>query len=303
MNTLNTNTFDHYANFLKDRLITKQHLTEDSVRYSFFFAALETTGIQQHEIILELPHPHPKFESKEIDTYILPTAIRVEHYIEFKFHRAARSRSATPQKAGSLFKDFGRLATVKTKQSRCLVVYLTDAEMAEYFDKHRTAYSAFWDQRMGSSFPYDDHFMSNTRNTVKNVCGDVHRAEIFVTYSVALPKGYHLRVYEIREHQTQLDAQPLELSPALAVKKSKPRCEIRATKEVRFGGFLLRELESRTIEVEREGTPISPAYPVLKDLAGLLNVSVLNSNGNPFNTRQLGSLLIRTVAAQQGESL
>lgn len=193
MNTLNNNTFDHYANFLKDRLSTKQHLTEDSVRYSFFFAALETTGIQQHEIILELPHPHPKFESKEIDTYILPTASRMEHYIEFKFHRSARSTSAKPQKAGSLFKDFGRLAAVKTQQSRCLVVYLTDAEMAEYFDKHRIAFSAFWDQQMGSSFPYDEHFISNTRNTVKNVCGEVHPAEIFVAYSLALPNGYHLK--------------------------------------------------------------------------------------------------------------
>lgn len=83
------------------------------------------------------------------------------------------------------------------------------------------------------------------------------------------------------------------------VKKTKPRSEIRATKEVRFGGYLLRELESGIIEVEREGAPVSPVYPVLKDLARLINVSVLNSNGNPFNTRQLGSLVIRTVAEQQ----
>jgi hypothetical protein len=84
------------------------------------------------------------------------------------------------------------------------------------------------------------------------------------------------------------------------VKKTKPRSEIRATKEVRFGGYLLRELESGTIEVEREGALVSPVCPVLKDLARLINVSVLNSNGNPFNTRQLGSLVIRTVAEQQG---
>ncbi len=84
------------------------------------------------------------------------------------------------------------------------------------------------------------------------------------------------------------------------VKKTKPRSEIRATKEVRFEGYLLRELESGTIEVEREGAPVSPVYPVLKDIAQLISVSVLNSNGNPFNTRQLGSLVIRTVAEQQG---
>ena len=90
------------------------------------------------------------------------------------------------------------------------------------------------------------------------------------------------------------------LTMSRLVKKTKPRSEIRATKEVRFGGYLLRELESGTIEVERERAPVSPVYPVLKDLARLISVSVLNSNGNPFNTRQLGSLVIRTVAEQQG---
>lgn len=83
-------------------------------------------------------------------------------------------------------------------------------------------------------------------------------------------------------------------------KKSKPRSEIKATKEVIFRGYLLRELESGTIEVERDGgAAVNPVYPVLKHLAPLLYVSILNSNGNPYNTRQLGSLLIKTIAEQQ----
>ncbi len=201
MQTLTSPTFERYAEFLADRMASKQHLTEDSVRYSFFFAALETTNIKQHEIVLELPHP--AFEKKEIDTYVLPTEGRAAQYIEFKFHRVAKSSSPKPQKAGSLFKDFGRLASVKAKNTRCLVIYLTDGEMAEYFDKHEAAYSGFWSKPIGYTFSYDEAFLSKTRATVRKVCGDVHHADVTVVYSAALPGNFHLRVFEVTEHQSR----------------------------------------------------------------------------------------------------
>lgn len=201
MNTFNFNTFERYADFLKERLVSKQHLTEDSVRYSFFFAALDTTDIKQHEIILELPHP--AFEKKEIDTYVLPADGRAAHYIEFKFHRASNSSSPKPQKAGSLFKDFGRLSTVKSEDARCLVVYLTDGEMAQYFDNHQNVYSGFWSKPIGSSFSYDDDFLSKTRDTVRKVCGDVHHADVTVAFSAVLPRDFHLRVFEVHKHKSQ----------------------------------------------------------------------------------------------------
>lgn len=99
------------------------------------------------------------------------------------------------------------------------------------------------------------------------------------------------------------DNEKREQIPRQLMHKSKPRSETKATNEILFEGYLLRKLESETIEVERDGIHISPAKPVLRDLARLLNVSILNSNGNPFNTRQLGSLLIRTVAAQRDETV
>lgn len=202
MKTFNSSTFERYAELLKERLASKQHLTEDSVRYSFFFAALDTTDIKQHEIVLELPHP--AFEKKEIDTYVLPAEGRAAYYIEFKFHRASNSSSPKPQKAGSLFKDFGRLSTVKNDGARCLVVYLTDGEMAKYFDKHQAAYSGFWSKLVGDSFSYDDDFLSKTRDTVRNLCGDVHHADVSVVFSASLPGDFHLRVFEIDKHQTAM---------------------------------------------------------------------------------------------------
>jgi len=80
------------------------------------------------------------------------------------------------------------------------------------------------------------------------------------------------------------------------IKKSKPRSEIKTTNEVVYNGYKIRELESGSIEVEKDGALVVPAKPSLRDLAMLLNISLLNSNGNPMNTRQLGSQIIRSVA-------
>lgn len=89
------------------------------------------------------------------------------------------------------------------------------------------------------------------------------------------------------------------LSLSRLVKKSKPRSEIKTTKEVGFQEYVIRELESGTIELERNGALVSPVRPALKELAHQLNISLINSNGNPFNTRQLGSQIIKNVAELQ----
>lgn len=90
------------------------------------------------------------------------------------------------------------------------------------------------------------------------------------------------------------------LSLSRLMKKSKPRNEIKATNEVRFETYVIRELESGTIELECDGVMVTPVLPELKTLARQLNVPLLNSNGNPFNTRQLGSQIIKSVIELQG---
>jgi hypothetical protein len=81
------------------------------------------------------------------------------------------------------------------------------------------------------------------------------------------------------------------------LRKPKPRSEIATAADARVGSWLVRELESGTIEVERDGMLQFPVLPALRELAAELNVSVLNGSGNPFNTRQLGSALIRAITA------
>lgn len=79
------------------------------------------------------------------------------------------------------------------------------------------------------------------------------------------------------------------------VKKPASRGSIRSVKEVAFLDYVVRELETGTIEVEHAGELIVPAKPVLRELARQLSIALLNSNDNALNTRQLGSQIIKTV--------
>lgn len=77
--------------------------------------------------------------------------------------------------------------------------------------------------------------------------------------------------------------------------KRTSRRNTRATREVRFRQFTIRELESGSIEVERDGRRVSPTKPVLRELASKLDVGLHNRRGNPRNTRQLGSQIITRI--------
>jgi len=87
------------------------------------------------------------------------------------------------------------------------------------------------------------------------------------------------------------------------IKRTRPRAEIKTTNEVIFRDYTVRELESGTIEVEKDGKLVSPVKPVLRELALQLNISLVNGNGNPFNTRQLGSNIIKSVAELSAKEL
>lgn len=85
------------------------------------------------------------------------------------------------------------------------------------------------------------------------------------------------------------------LSLARLVKKPKTRADIKSVKEVAYQGITIRELENGSIEAERDSKILLPVKPALRMLAIQLNIGLLNSNGNPLNTRQLGSQLIKSV--------
>lgn len=74
----------------------------------------------------------------------------------------------------------------------------------------------------------------------------------------------------------------------------KPRILLNV-KEVIWNNYKLVELENGTIEVFLNDELVTPSKPYLRDIAKELGISILNGNGNPFNTRQLGSVLIKEL--------
>lgn len=74
---------------------------------------------------------------------------------------------------------------------------------------------------------------------------------------------------------------------------------ISVVKEVEYAGYTLMEYENGSITVHEKGNMITPAKPILRELATKLNISIVNGNGNQHNTRTLGSLVINSVLAQK----
>jgi len=85
----------------------------------------------------------------------------------------------------------------------------------------------------------------------------------------------------------------ISLSKLLSIKK--PNSKISVLKSIQISEYTIKELENGTIEVERDNQVLTPAKPILRELATQLNISILNGAGNPMNTRQLGSLIIKTT--------
>lgn len=73
--------------------------------------------------------------------------------------------------------------------------------------------------------------------------------------------------------------------------------------EVSYEGYTIRELENGTIEVMLGDELVTPVLPKLRELAMKLNLSVLNSQGNPYNTRSLGTQVIKAVTETQKNTL
>lgn len=75
--------------------------------------------------------------------------------------------------------------------------------------------------------------------------------------------------------------------------------KIPIVKEVEYGGYKIVEYENGSITVHGQGKMISPAKPILRELAASLNLSLVNGNGNQHNTRSLGSLVVSSVVSHE----
>ena len=140
-----------FSFLLRSRLDKDIFTTEDSVRYTFFAALLESGELQPENMILEFPHPH--IARAQIDTWI-PSHNKETLAIEFKYDRQIPSKKNMPrtQKAGAIFNDLRRLTMLAARgDTRCLIVYLTDKEMAVYLSNPENGLSDFLGLRPGQA--------------------------------------------------------------------------------------------------------------------------------------------------------
>ena len=63
----------------------------------------------------------------------------------------------------------------------------------------------------------------------------------------------------------------------------------------------IKKFENGAISVDKAGERVEPAKPILRALAKKHHIALLNSNGNPKNTRQLGSDIIRAIEEWKNE--
>src|SRR5262249_18271332 len=68
--------------------------------------------------------------------------------------------------------------------------------------------------------------------------------------------------------------------------------------DVRIGPRRVIQYENGTIAVIGRGARRPVVKPVLRDIAAELRIDLLNGNGNPMNTRQLGAAIIAAVAGE-----
>ena len=85
------------------------------------------------------------------------------------------------------------------------------------------------------------------------------------------------------------------------VGKSKARLNIPTVTSAIFDDYCINELESGSIEITQNGNLINPVKPVLREIASRLNLPTVNGNGNNYNTRQLGSLVIKSLDGTPNE--
>ena len=72
---------------------------------------------------------------------------------------------------------------------------------------------------------------------------------------------------------------------------------LKSVKEVFYNGYVIRKLENNSIKIIKDDVYLSPVKPILRELAGELNVNLYNGNrySTKYNTQQLGDRIIKAI--------
>jgi len=192
--------FQQFAKLIEERFYKKVYTTEDSIRYTLFYCLTRSGGIHPSDIILE--YPHPRIPRAKIDTYISPKNEYSELVFEFKFDRGIPSGNTSPrtQQAGKIFADIFRLALFELNDNvQRYFVYVTDNEMATYFQNLSNQLNDFFNLTFGNILKIDKQYIEKLPNTFTESLGNnVIDCEIVCRLNKELESKFWVRIYEIK---------------------------------------------------------------------------------------------------------
>ena len=163
--------FVQFAEMLTERIALKIYTTEDSVRYTFFAALLNTGTCKHTDVVLE--YRHPTIKDAEIDCLILQHDSRPAIAIEFKYDRVMPSEKNQPRtrRAGAALNDIFRLARIPGNvASTKYFVYVTDGEMRSYLSKPTNGFAELFGLRSGEHIGINTAWTRSFAETCLNQC-------------------------------------------------------------------------------------------------------------------------------------
>ena len=193
--------FQKFGDLLDTRFSKEVFTTEDSVRYTFFYAISSELELVSHDIILESEHPNIDGH-KEIDMLIPEKKDCPELVFEFKYDVKRRSVSAAPFKAGHLFADIFRLFLYKKEhqKSKCFLIYVTSLEQANYLSKEKNRLNNFFNLPTGQTLQINSDYVKNHADTFVNAAKayGIHECKILSCLNTDLENSHYVRIYEIQ---------------------------------------------------------------------------------------------------------
>lgn len=190
--------FGLFAELLDRRFGKGVFTTEDSIRYTFFHALAQGSGVAPEQIVLE--KDHGVIARAKLDMWIESFAGR-NYAIEFKYDRAIPSGATLPltQKAGKVVADPFRLARIdRAHQAEGIFIYVATHEMASYLAKPSNGLAEVFGLGEGSSVRISEDFLAKRSATLRTAAGRAAAADITLHCKRQLPDSHQLQIFGVR---------------------------------------------------------------------------------------------------------
>jgi hypothetical protein len=186
-----------FVDLLRRRLVSGTFTTEDSIRFTFFAAVLQSE-VRPERVVLECPHP--AIRRAKVDTVILGEDGEPNAAVEFKYDRAnpGGTNQPKPQKAGAVVADLARLLLWPEPVQRYLV-YVTDREMFDYWTEPANGLERIIALPAGSGLQICGLFFERRPKVFREAMGEwPEPALLDAVVNSAMPNGHHLRVWQVQ---------------------------------------------------------------------------------------------------------